>query len=158
MGLLPYFCIFIILTLLISIYFYRVKKAEPRNASEDVKSHSNPLELKTALLFGSLFIFFAIVTNFVVNHYGSSGVNILAFVVGVTDIDPFILNLFQNKETITATIIVIAVLNAITSNNALKMIYGLALSDKSLRMQLITGFSILIAAGLILAFWFPFHV
>jgi len=160
MGLLPYFLIFIIVTALISIYFLRYNKpeTESKKENEEVKPHDNPLELKTSLLFGGLFIFFAIVTTFVMEHYGKSGVNILAFVVGVTDIDPFILNLFQSKGTIENSIIVIAALNAITSNNFLKMIYAVTLCDNALRKQLIIGFLILIILGLILSFTMPFHL
>jgi uncharacterized membrane protein (DUF4010 family) len=73
----------------------------------------------------------------------------LAFVVGVTDIDPFIINLFQGKLSIGTDVITIAVLNAITSNNILKLIYALTLSDKSIRKELIIGFGILIVAGIV---------
>ena len=80
----------------------------------------------------------------------------LSFVVGVTDIDPFILNLFQSKWNIENAVIITAVLNAVTSNNLLKMIYGIFLSDKSIRWLLITGFGILIVAGLLMSFVFHF--
>ena len=78
----------------------------------------------------------------------------MSFIVGVTDIDPFILNLFQSKLNIADAVIVMAVVNAATSNNLLKMIYGIILCDKSLRRPLIVGFSILIVAGLVISFGF----
>jgi uncharacterized membrane protein (DUF4010 family) len=156
-GLLPYFIVFIIITSLIALYFTKFHIIKPQQGDETVKSHDNPLEFKTALIFAALFIFFALATTFVTNHYGGTGVNIMAFVVGVTDIDPFILNLFQSKETIANTIIITAALNAITSNNLLKLIYALVLSDKALRKQLIIGFGILIVAGLVSSLLLTLH-
>jgi hypothetical protein len=75
-------------------------------------------------------------------------------VVGVTDIDPFIINLFQSKWNMENTTIAVAVLNAISSNNLLKMIYGISFSDKSIRLPLIVAFSILIVLGLMMSFVF----
>ena len=114
----------------------------------------NPLEFRTAAIFGVLFIIFAFITNFVLKTYGSSGITGLAFVVGITDIDPFLLNLLQQKEVITQTTIAIAILNATNSNNLLKMIYAISLSSKSIRRNLILNFAFLIAAGLIMSLIF----
>jgi uncharacterized membrane protein (DUF4010 family) len=155
MALAPWFAIFVAASTIIALYFLKFhhdKKQQP-----DVKTlqlDSNPLEFKTALIFAALFIFFAVITEFVTKHYGSGGINILSFVVGVTDIDPFILNLFQSKLNIADAVIVTAVVNAATSNNLLKMIYGIILCDKSLRRPLIVGFSILIGVGLVISFGF----
>jgi uncharacterized membrane protein (DUF4010 family) len=96
------------------------------------------------------------ITGFINKIYGTSGINGLSFIVGVTDIDPFILNLFQSKWDIENSVIVMAVLNAITSNNLLKMIYGLSFGDKSIRKQLIIGFGVLIVLGLLISFVIQF--
>jgi len=150
----PSFLIFILFSSAIAIYFWKFhhKMKQPSEKEQTIQPQNNPLEFKTALVFAALFIFFGLITGFVNTTYGNSGINILSFVVGVTDIDPFILNLFQNKGNIENSVIVMAVLNAITSNNLLKMIYGITLGNKSIRKQLITGFGILIILGLILSF------
>ncbi len=143
MALAPAFATFVVLSSLVALYFLKFhhsKKQQP-----DVKTlppHTNPLELKTALIFAALFIFFAVITEFVTKRYGSGGIDVLSFIVGVTEVDPFILNLFQSKLNIADAVIVMAVVNAATSNNLLKMIYGIILCDKSLRRPLIVGFSI----------------
>lgn len=80
----------------------------------------------------------------------------MSFVVGVTDIDPFIINLFQSKWNIENAFLVTAVVNAATSNNLLKMIYGISFCDRSIRRQLITGFGSLIVIGLLISFVFHF--
>lgn len=130
-----------------------------KNLTEEIQegqlvSNKNPLEFKTAAIFGILFVVFALITDFVLKSYGSAGITGLAFVVGVTDIDPFLLNLLQHKAGIGLITIVLAILNATNSNNILKMIYALSLSSKNIRKGLIVNFSVLIAAGLIMSIIF----
>lgn len=148
--LLPYFVVFTVLTILISLYFSVIKKTLKGTDNEALAkdAHQNPLEFKTALVFGALFVLFALITGFVVGHYGAQGTQTLAWTVGVTDIDPFILNLFQGKWNLDAMVITTAVLNAVTSNNILKMIYALALSEKSIKKEIWLSFAVLIAAGI----------
>jgi uncharacterized membrane protein (DUF4010 family) len=116
--------------------------------SLNIAGNKNPLELKTAALFGFLFVFFAIVTDYVMKTYGNSGVTSLAFIVGITDIDPFLLNLLQHEGGIAETTVALAIINATNSNNILKMIYAITLSSKSLNKKLFINFSILIISGL----------
>jgi len=122
--------------------------------SMNTAGNKNPLELKTAVVFGILFVFFAIVTEYVTKTYGDAGVTSLAFIVGVTDIDPFLLNLLQHQGGITETTVALAIINATNSNNILKMIYALALSSKNLNKGLIINFSILIFSGLAVSLLF----
>ena len=150
----PSFLVFIVISSVIAVYFWKFhrKKAGQEVSTQNIQPHNNPLEFKTALVFAALFIFFGLVTGFVNKNYGTGGINVLSFVVGVTDIDPFILNLFQSKWNIENAVLVMAVLNAITSNNLLKMFYGISFGNKTIRSQLITGFGVLIVLGLLLSF------
>lgn len=153
----PFFGAFIVISSLVAIYFLKFhrKNHEQQPETQTFQANKNPLEFKTALVFAALFIFFAVMTGFINRKFGTAGINVLSFVVGVTDIDPFILNLFQSKWNIESTVIVIAVMNAISSNNLLKMIYGLSFGNKSIRSQLIAGFGILIILGLLFSFIIP---
>lgn len=117
-------------------------------------SNKNPLEFRTAAIFGLLFVVFALITDFVLKKYGSSGVTNLAFIVGVTDIDPFLLNILQQKDGIEEMVTTLAIINATNSNNLLKMAYAITLSSKIIRKSLILNFSILIASGLLLSIIF----
>ncbi len=145
---------FIVVSVLIALYFLKFRKsnAVKKETSQLTNSNRNPLEFKTALVFALLFIFFALVTDYVTKNFGESGIKVLSLLVGVTDIDPFIINLFQSKWNIGETVLVAAVIIATISNNLLKMIYGIILCDKSIRWQLIIGFGILIITGLLFAF------
>lgn len=86
---------------------------------------ANPLELKTAFLFATLFVTMIILTNFVTKDYGISGLEVLSFLVGFTDIDPFILSVLTGKFSITSIHITKAIMIASGSNNILKAIYTL---------------------------------
>ncbi len=85
----------------------------------------NPLELKTAFLFAFLFVVMIIMTQYVTSHYGKSGLEILSFLVGFTDIDPFILSILTGKFSISSIQIVAAIMIAAGSNNLLKALYAL---------------------------------
>jgi uncharacterized membrane protein (DUF4010 family) len=85
----------------------------------------NPLELKTAFVFAFLFVAMIVATHFVTKEYGSAGLEILSFVVGFTDIDPFILSILTGKFSISNTQIITAIMIAAGSNNLLKAIYAL---------------------------------
>ncbi len=156
--LIPSFIIFIIASSILGVYFLKFHpKLKNQKMDEPlIQTNHNPLEFKTALVFSGLFIFFGIVTGFISKNYGINGINVMSFAVGITDIDPFILNLFQSKWNIESSVIVMAVLNAISSNNLLKMIYGLSFGHKSIRWLLTIGFSILIILGLFISFIISF--
>lgn len=151
----PFLAMFVLTYILSKISLHKQTDiSDSENQENKMGSGKNPLELRTAAIFGVLFVVFALITDFVLKSYGSAGVTGLAFVVGVTDIDPFLLNLLQQKDGIGQTTIVLAILNATNSNNLLKMIYAISLSSKNIRRNLIVNFTILILAGLFISLLF----
>jgi uncharacterized membrane protein (DUF4010 family) len=150
--LLPYFLVLILLCMVEG--FLLLKKGSHSERHDISPSHRNPLEFKTAFIFGLLFGFFAVVTNLVITRYGNLGAGILSLIVGVTDIDPYILNLFQGDTVhITVETIVMATIVATASNNLMKMVYALVLGNPSIRKKVAAGFSILILVSFGFAFY-----
>lgn len=125
------------------------KKADENGNVVHEASNHNPLEFKTALLFAALFVAFALITRFVLNGFGVKGLNILSLIVGVTDIDPFLLSMFTGKYDIVLTAMANATLIAITSNNLIKLGYAMFLGSRKLWKPLLIGFSIIIAASVL---------
>jgi len=143
----PYFLVLILLSAAYALRLLQKKNYAERRDISPV--HRNPLEFKTALIFGGLFGFFAVVTDLVIRRYGNLGVGVLSLIVGVTDIDPYILNLFQGgMAKISVDTVVMATIVATASNNLMKMIYALALGSPSIRKKTIVGFSILILVSI----------
>ena len=108
--------------LIIALIYLKQGKQNDVNADFVDK---NPLELGTAFLFAILFAIMMLLTNFVMDHYGSNGLQLLSFFVGFTDIDPFVLSLLTGKYTVENSHLVSAVMIAAGSNNILKSIYAL---------------------------------
>ena len=100
----------------------------PPEALNDPNDIKHPLEFSTAAIFAALFVIFAFLTQLVVNHYGSNGLHWLAFMVGFSDIDPFILSLLAGHFNVNDHAVIEAILIATASNNLLKAIYALVIT------------------------------
>ena len=125
------FIVLTIIALLISVYFY-YKARRDLHSNLNEEEDQNPLELGTAFLFAFMFIFLASLTHIVLSRYGNIGLNILSFIVGLTDIDPFILSILSSKFNVTADSATTAILIAAGSNNILKAIYSYLFSKNKI--------------------------
>ena len=114
----------------------------------------NPLELLAAFLFAALFLAMLVATQLAVTYLGRAGVNTLAAVMGVTDVDPFIMGMTQAAGALTPVkVAAAAVLIAASSNNLVKGIYALSLADRKTGVQSLALLAILAALGLVPLFW-----
>ena len=88
-------------------------------------ANANPLELGAAAIFALLFVATSLLSTVAKSHFGISGIYALAAIIGVTDIDPFVLNLAQGGVAgIENAALAAAILIAASSNNILKAIYA----------------------------------
>jgi uncharacterized membrane protein (DUF4010 family) len=140
------FGVLLLLSLGIAGLLARKAKSAAVDAGHPAVS-ANPLDLPIAFLFAGLFVAFAAITNFVTAHFGANGLHVLSFVVGFSDIDPFIFSLLDGKYQVGEAQIVAAVLIASGSNNLLKAGYAMVLS-RSLAMLPAAGW---LAATLVLS-------
>lgn len=91
----------------------------------------NPLEISTALLFAALFVAMLVATHLASRYLGDVGVYSLAGIMGVTDVDPFILGMTQSSPAPTPlAVAAAAILIAAASNNVIKGIYAYAWSPR----------------------------
>jgi len=89
----------------------------------------NPLELPAAFVFAALFVVISIGSSLVKARFGHVGIYWLAALVGVTDIDPFVLSVAQGGVAgLDRSATAIAILFATSSNNLLKAVYSIALA------------------------------
>ncbi len=114
----------------------------------------NPLELTAAFFFALFFLAMLVTTQLAVTYLGRDGVNILAAIMGVTDVDPFILGMTQAAGTLTPVkVAAVAVLIAAASNNLIKGIYSYSLADRKTGKQSLSLLLGLAAAGLVPLLW-----
>lgn len=149
--LLPYSVILILLSVIISGAIYLSQKKADDSAEPEIEE-KNPLELKIAVLFSVLFILFGFITNYTLNYFGEGGLNVLSYIVGFTDIDPYLLNLFQGKYDIGLDVIAKATFQAIISNNVLKIFYVLFLGGSKTKKIVTASLGLITLINIILLF------
>lgn len=114
----------------------------------------NPLELGPALLFAGVFLAAFVLTQIVRTHLGRWGVFGLAVLMGVTDVDPFILGVAQGgPAAVTLHVAAVAVVIAAASNDFVKALYAYAFADRTTGREalvLLLGFA---ALGLVPLWW-----
>jgi len=114
----------------------------------------NPLELLTAFFFAALFLAMLIATQLAVTYLGKAGVKTLAAIMGVTDVDPFIMGLTQAAGKLTPLNVAAgAILIAASSNNVVKGIYAYSLADRKTGVQSLLFLAGLAIAGLVPIIW-----
>ncbi|MDR2650869.1 MAG: DUF4010 domain-containing protein, partial [Prevotellaceae bacterium] len=127
--------------------------AEQLKQLESIKDDRNPLEFKVALIFAALFVLFTLLIHYTIQEFGTQGLKTLSFAVGITDITPFITNLFQGDYITSGALIISATFIATFSNNIVKFVYSSVLGAKALRKPLAIGFGIVSLVNLILLFF-----
>jgi len=114
----------------------------------------NPLELVAAFGFAALFLAMLVATQLAVTYLGKAGVDTLAAIMGVGDVDPFIMGMTQAAGTLTPLKeAAAAVLIAASSNNLIKGIYAYSLAGGRTKIQAFGLLAGLAVIGLVPLFW-----
>jgi uncharacterized membrane protein (DUF4010 family) len=123
-SLLPWLIGLSALALVMAVIQYRAATTVATPAGSGM--NPNPLQLGPAVAFAALFVAISLLSSWVSARFGQAGIYSLAAVVGVTDIDPFVLNIAQGGAAGLSTgALMAAVLIAASSNNVLKAAYAL---------------------------------
>jgi uncharacterized membrane protein (DUF4010 family) len=119
---------------------------------------TNPLELPAALVFALLFVITSAVSAWVIDAFGDVGVYWLASIVGVSDIDPFVLSIAQGAASaMTPHTAATAILIAASSNNVLKAIYSVAFGGWRNSAPVVAALIVLSSAGVAASVWMMQH-
>ena len=123
-------------------------------APETAPVAKNPLELGAALFFSLIFIIVLIVTKLAREYLGRAGLYALAAIMGVTDVDPFVLGLAQGGPVATPVrLAAIAIVIAAASNSVVKAIYAYVFADRATGRRSMFLLLALAALGLIPLIW-----
>lgn len=107
----------------------------------------NPLELRSALVFAVLFLAVLVISRLAITHFGNTGMYGLASLVGLIDVDAFIMGMTQSAGALTpGSLAAKGILVAVATNNVAKGIYAYAFADRKTGLQslaLLTGLAAL---------------
>lgn len=115
--------------------------------TEQTSQPKNPLELSAAFLFAGLFVGMQFVTHFALLYLGRPGLFALAGVMGVTDVDPFILSVAESAMPVALA--GGAVIIAAASNSFIKGIYAFGFGDRPTGTQALALLTVLALLGLL---------
>ena len=146
----PWFLMLIAWSLGVGLFVLFFRNRQVASVDTDLHMEKNQLEFKTALIFTGLFVVLSFLTFYILKHFGTLGLDFLSFVVGLVDIDPFLLSLFEGKFGIPMAAVLMATFQAIISNNLMKMIYAMIFAGKKTYLYLLTGFLLIIAVNAVI--------
>jgi uncharacterized membrane protein (DUF4010 family) len=146
---------FIVLGVLAVAIGWAWSRRDPADATQTaVVEPKNPLELGAAFIFALLFISVLVVTHIAVTNLGSAGVYTLAAIMGVSDVDPFIMGMTQQAGNATLLPVAAAgIVIAAASNNMVKGIYAYALAPRATGVKSLIMLLGLAACGLLPLLW-----
>ena len=154
LGLAPPLLVLALIGLLLAFWQYRRAGAPPRELPTEPEAQRNPLELSAAALFALLFVVISVASSWVKSRFGETGIDVLAAIVGVTDIDPFVLSLAQGVAApLSIAAAGAAVLIATASNNLLKAGYAAAFAGWRRSLPAAGALVALAAGGILIALW-----
>ena len=122
--------------------------AAPAPAQQQGAPPLNPLELRAAMLFATMFVVTSVASSWIKEGFGHTGLYWLASIVSLTDIDPFVLSLAQGSVAgLPLHAIMVAVLIAASSNNLLKACYAVAFAGWQASLPIMGALGLLAALG-----------
>lgn len=148
------------LSVLAAAYSYALRYWSPRVSSDDESGaeltaepelSKNPLEINSAVLFAVLFAVVSFATKYALEYFDDLGLRMLSFVVGFSDITPFVVSLLQGSFGIGEHQILQAVVIASASNNLLKTAYAYLFGSRTAANLAAPGMIGLAAASIVYA-------
>ncbi len=149
LALAPSFAVLAACALVGGFALTRIPQGTAGTPGEDYSS-KNPLDLGAALMFAAIFVVMLVVTQLAVVYLGRGGVYGLAAIMGVADVDPFIMGLTQAAGTATPVYVAsLAILITVASNNLVKGIYAFSFGDRRAGIEGLIALAALALGGLV---------
>lgn len=101
---------------------FRFSRGASPESQDSVSPAHNPFEIRPALLFALLFTLLSVLTKWVSWTFGSVGLLVLSAMVGITDIDPYVLSFIRSSAPAEG-LVASAILISTMSNTLFKGIY-----------------------------------
>jgi len=136
---------------LVYIFFFQKKSFDEEEAVHPEFTITNPLKLSTAIKFGLLYAIISILVDIAQRFLGSSGVYLVSFVAGITDVNAITLSISRLVSTfqLTLNVAAIAVIIAALVNTLAKGVISFVSGSPELRKPVIRAFLIMLASGIV---------
>jgi uncharacterized membrane protein (DUF4010 family) len=135
-------------------FWHRLPDREATDLPAPTQAH-NPLELRTAFFFALLFVCMLVATHLAVAYLGKGGIYSLAALMGVTDVDPFIMGMTHTAGlSTTLPLAASGIIIATASNNLVKGGYAYFFARNKAGHWSLLLLTALAVAGLLPLFWF----
>lgn len=148
----PLAALLLLMAVLIVLGFFFKKEDAGRMPEQE-----NPAQLKTALVFGAIYAIVIVATSAAKDHFGNSGLYIVAIISGLTDVDAITLSTsrLMNDEVINQQTGWKVIMIAALSNIAFKGAMVAVLANRALFTRVAVLFGISLAAGLLIIWLWP---
>jgi uncharacterized membrane protein (DUF4010 family) len=113
--------------------------------------HRNPLEINSALFFAFMFVLVSFATKYALIYFKELGLRAMSFLVGCSDITPFVVTVLQGNLGIGSGQILQAIIIATASNNLLKVFYTYLFGTRRTANLAAAGMAGLIVLSLVYA-------
>lgn len=133
-----------------TVFIFLKRKKDPEDGSS--VPLKKPLDLKSALVFGGIYMAILLIVSYANENLGESGTFISSAIAGVSDIDAITISISKLAgDQLIMKVASIAILIATISNTLIKMGIGIYAGSVELRKKLILGYgSVFLAAVLAL--------
>jgi uncharacterized membrane protein (DUF4010 family) len=128
-----------------------LKHQPDSSSSGETPELHNPFEIRPAMLFAVMFVALSVFTTIVKQQMGNTGTFGLALIVGVSDVDPFILSLLRETDLVHS-IVATAIVLATMSNTIAKGFYFGTLAS-TVRRQTASRYAIWALLHLLVVFF-----
>lgn len=143
-----------VMGLVLAGLWYRASKSPTAKLATAARTPVNPLELTAAFIFASLFIVISLASGWVRGQFGEGGLFALAAVIGLTDIDPFVLSVAAGgPQFLSGGSAIAAIMIAASSNNVIKAIYAVGFAGARAAAIPAAALALLAVGGGVAAWW-----
>ncbi len=148
----PFAAVFVLMAGISAWLYFRSQQGEA-----EAPKHSNPSQLKPAIVFGLLYAVVLLMVAFFRDHFGDTAIYAAALISGLTDVDALTLSVAElfNRDRVGEDTAWRAILLATLSNLAFKAGAAGVLGGAALFRVVGTAFGITIVAGLAVIFLWP---
>ncbi|MDY7219299.1 MgtC/SapB family protein [Denitrificimonas sp. JX-1] len=111
--------------------------------------HTNPLELKSALILGALLTIILLLASVLQQWLGDTGIYVLATVSGITDVDAITLSLTRMSQNgLDKSTAILGIITAASVNNIMKACMAIFIGGKRMVLHIALPVLISLLAGL----------